>query len=260
MEHMNKDPYIFYGRPSFREYHHTDMSQGLKWHHVARMRTGTARIETLAGERLHLRAGDVFYLPMGLCYHSYWYGDDKDVERRVEWDTLGFTYFPDFSGRHYAPQLLHTDAECMTILEHLFDMPFDTVSGSGWLYLLLGRVLPDMIEIKPNAKQDMIARAKQYMLDHPSDSVEQLAMHCGMSPSSLYSLFRDHSDVSIREFKVQVRIDRAIELLTTTDLSVEEISRRLDFSSAAYFRAVFKQMTGCSPSEQRHREAIMKIL
>lgn len=254
MEHIKQSHYITYAQPMYREYHHTDMSRGLVCHHVARMRLGTARIVTLAGEELLLRAGDVFYLPMGLCYHSYWYGDEADGERRVEWDSVGFTYFPDFSGRHFAPQLLHPDEAGMASLERVFELPFDTVSGSGWLYLFLGRMLPDMIELQLDPKQRALARARQYIAYHPNGSVEDIAGYCGVSQSSLYSLFREHSRQTIRELKNQVRIEQAIELLATTDLSVEEISRRLEFCSAAYFRVIFKQVTGKAPTDVRREK------
>ena len=54
-----------------REDHHTDNSAGIDSHFLARMHSGHARIVTLDGEELRLTAGDVFYLPLGLRYHSY---------------------------------------------------------------------------------------------------------------------------------------------------------------------------------------------
>lgn len=261
MKHLEKtEPCIFYARPSHRERHHTDMSHGLPYHHVARLRRGTGHIVLLSGEELHLAAGDVFYFPMGMCYHSYWYGDGEGEECRVEWDTVGFTYLPDVLGRHYAPQILKPDEDGMALLEQLFVSPFDTVSGSGYLYLFLGQLLPNMIELKPNVKQQQIARVRYYISQNPNYSVAELAKRCGMSQSSLYALFRSAGDMSISELKNQIRIERAIELLITTDLSVEEISRRLEFCSAAYFRAVFRRVTGKAPTDVRREESGYRML
>ena len=45
----------------------------------------------------------------------------------------------------------------------------------------------------------------------------------------------------------------AVELLTTTDKTVEEISSLLRFSSAAYFRKVLRKHTGLTPKQIRKK-------
>ena len=49
-------------------------------------------------------------------------------------------------------------------------------------------------------------------------------------------------------YRQKVLCDKASEILATTDLSIEEISSMLKFSSAAYFRKIFKEHTGTTPS------------
>ena len=74
-------------------FHHTDNSAGISCHFVARMNSGSGIIRALSGEELHLRAGDIFYLPKGLQYHSYWTIDETG-DRSVSWESYGFTYYP----------------------------------------------------------------------------------------------------------------------------------------------------------------------
>lgn len=260
MDALKKEPYIFYTRPSHRERHHTDMSRGLPYHHVARLCRGTGHIVLVSGEELHLSAGDVFYFPMGMRYHSYWYGDETDSEHRVEWDSVGFTIFPDEMGRCYAPQILTVDKATRAWLNSLMAPLTDPLTRSGYLYLVLGSLLPHMVETQTDGNQRMIALARKYMTQHPGCTVASLAAACGMSESSLYSLFRKHSSVSIREMRNQIRIEQAVGLLTTTDLSVEEIARRLEFSSAAYFRVVFREVTGKKPRDVRREESGRRML
>ena len=45
--------------------------------------------------------------------------------------------------------------------------------------------------------------------------------------------------------------EKAIELLTHTPLSINEIADQTGFSTARYFSTVFKQHTGLSPSQYR---------
>ena len=51
--------------------------------------------------------------------------------------------------------------------------------------------------------------------------------------------------------KQEILCEKAVQLLTTTDLSVEEISNRLLFSSSSYFRKIFKKYTGKTPRQIR---------
>ena len=50
------------------------------------------------------------------------------------------------------------------------------------------------------------------------------------------------------------RIDKAVDLLLNTDLSITEISEQTGFSYQRYFSSVFKQVKGVTPSQFR-REA-----
>lgn len=58
------------------------------------------------------------------------------------------------------------------------------------------------------------------------------------------------------EFKQRVLINKAAELLQTTDLPIEEISWRLGFSSPSYFRKIFKKYHTESPREFRKMHAM----
>ena len=51
-------------------------------------------------------------------------------------------------------------------------------------------------------------------------------------------------------------MERAKALLISTDYSVEEISRSLEFSSGAYFRKCFHETFGISPRQMRQNAEI----
>jgi AraC-like DNA-binding protein len=46
-------------------------------------------------------------------------------------------------------------------------------------------------------------------------------------------------------------IQHALDLLTHTDMTVDEISQSTGFASSNYFRTVFTKMTGKTPKEVR---------
>ena len=86
---------------------------------------------------------------------------------------------------------------------------------------------------------------------HPDFKVGDLARHCSMSESGLYAFFREYAGTTPIDMKHRMKVEQAIGLLATTDLSIEEISDRLKFSSAAYFRKIVKEQTGKTPSALR---------
>jgi LacI family transcriptional regulator len=50
---------------------------------------------------------------------------------------------------------------------------------------------------------------------------------------------------------VRVRLERAKQLLTETDLSIAEVSHQIGFASASYLCQVFRRQLGVSPAEFR---------
>ena len=82
-------------------------------------------------------------------------------------------------------------------------------------------------------------------------SVPALARHCHMSESGLYAAFREIKGCTPIEMWHRVQSERAVELLLSTDLSIEEICAKLGFCSASYFRKVLRVTTGKTPREIR---------
>jgi transcriptional regulator GlxA family with amidase domain len=52
---------------------------------------------------------------------------------------------------------------------------------------------------------------------------------------------------------VKVRVREAAHLLSHTDIPIEDVARHTGFLNRAYLRRVFKQITGESPAQFRHR-------
>lgn len=237
---------------SHKRYVHTDNSRGIEKHYIARLRCGSGRIVTLDGDTLELRENDVFYLPLGLKYNSYWTPCEKCG--KVEWESLGFALFPDPSGKEYPQQIITTTSENEKLLDRIADNMTVSASSIGLLYSFIGGILPKMRETKHDPRSAMLARASDYIAANPDFRVPDLARHCGMSESGLYAFFRAFANTSPIEMKNKIQTEKAVELLGSTDLSVEEISDRLGFSSVAYFRKIVKKFTGKTPTDIRKEQ------
>ena len=232
-----------------KQAHHTDNSMGTPSHFIARMKCGSVRFVCLDGKEMVAQGGDVFYLPMGLKYHSYWTpSPDRGV---AQWESYGFTNFPNADEMHYAMQILHPSDTAISYLDALAKDKRVCASSVGWLYLFLGELLPTMQEKDPDPQARLFAKAKQYIATHNDLKVGRLARHCNMSESGLYAFFRRYANTTPIALKHQLLVEEAIRLLGSTDLSIEEISRSLHFSSSAYFRKIVKEQTGKTPVELR---------
>jgi AraC-like DNA-binding protein len=100
---------------------------------------------------------------------------------------------------------------------------------------------------------DMINRARlriRESLESPL-TIQQVAEDLGVSYSNFRKLFKEYTGLSPAVYQQDLRLQRAKELLSTTDMSIKEIAYRLNFESPDYFSAKFKIKTGRRPSELR---------
>ena len=229
---------------------HTDNSKGTSCHYVARMQSGSGIIRALSGEELHLSAGDIFYLPMGLQYHSYWM-TDKSEDQSVSWESYGFTHLPIPNETRYAMQKIHPSATAVQWLDRLARNQTVSPASVGYLYLFLSEVLPDLRIAEPDPKAALLRTAYSYIQQHEKFTVPDMARACGISESGIYALFRNCVHTTPVEIRHRLIAERAVAMLTTTDMTVETIASSLGLCSSAYLRRILKKQTGQTPSKIR---------
>jgi AraC-like DNA-binding protein/mannose-6-phosphate isomerase-like protein (cupin superfamily) len=88
-------------------------------------------------------------------------------------------------------------------------------------------------------------------------SVRSLAAQCGCSPDHLTKLFaRHHGGQTLKARMLQLRLERAAQLLADTPLSVKEVAWASGFSGASHFIHSFRRCYGTTPlgwrAAQRH--------
>lgn len=78
-----------------------------------------------------------------------------------------------------------------------------------------------------------------------------LTKELGISRTGLYDKVRNLTGYSLNEYIKRQRIEKAISLLTDTDMSIVEISEATGFSYPRYFSSLFKELTGSTPTQFR---------
>lgn len=82
-------------------------------------------------------------------------------------------------------------------------------------------------------------------------NIEQVATNLNVGYSYFRQMFRKYTGISPTQYHLSLRIQKAKDLLVSTDQSFKEIAIDLGFESYFYFSRIFKDKTGTSPMEFR---------
>ncbi|WP_408898984.1 GlxA family transcriptional regulator [Nocardioides sp. R1-1] len=92
-------------------------------------------------------------------------------------------------------------------------------------------------------------------LDRPV-SLDEVADSFGLSVRTLTRRFRAETGLTVGAWLAQARVERAKELLETTDAGVDRVADLAGFGTAAALRKHFRDRVGLSPQQYRARFAL----
>ena len=82
-------------------------------------------------------------------------------------------------------------------------------------------------------------------------SLNEIARSINVSPWHLCRLFRMATGTSVNQYLLNLRMQKAKELLETTCLRVKEIMNKVGIRDESHFARTFKKLFGVSPSQYR---------
>jgi len=97
------------------------------------------------------------------------------------------------------------------------------------------------------------ARELLAQLDGPQPTIETLARELRISPYHFIRQFEALFGVTPHQYRIQVRLDRAKQLLATQRRSVTAVCMDVGFSSLGSFSTLFSRRFGETPSRYRRR-------
>ena len=111
------------------------------------------------------------------------------------------------------------------------------------------------------AKDSRLREVFCYINDHYSDNItlEFLSTHFHISLSHLCRQFKKTAGMTFTEYLFSFRMDRAMVLLTATDLSITEVSERVGYADYFYFSKMFKKYTGRTPTRYRKDKGLYEV-
>ncbi|MGD2078002.1 MAG: response regulator [Chloroflexota bacterium] len=123
---------------------------------------------------------------------------------------------------------------------------------------LMANVLAYRNEQAQHEKAQLIYQAKVYIEANFSDPdllLEDVATSVHLSPSHFSLVFSRGAGESFKSYLTKIRIERAKELLRTTDLKCFEIAYQCGYHDPHYFSYAFKRNTGTPPQQYRQLTA-----
>lgn len=82
-------------------------------------------------------------------------------------------------------------------------------------------------------------------------TLDLVASHVYLHKTYICQLFTKHLQISFVTYLENVRINKAKELLHTTNMSIREIADAAGYANASYFSKVFKKRVGLTPQQYR---------
>ncbi|WP_291594051.1 hybrid sensor histidine kinase/response regulator transcription factor [Bacteroides sp.] len=93
----------------------------------------------------------------------------------------------------------------------------------------------------------------QENLDSSDLDVTFICKEIGMSRASLYNKLKALTDMGANDYINKFRMEKAIVLITGTEMTFTEIAEKVGFTTSRYFSTAFKQYTGETPTQYKEK-------
>ncbi len=142
---------------------------------------------------------------------------------------------------------------CFYKAEDKTGIPSPRIIGLGifywWGVYIVEEYTKDVFE------KELIQRAISLMHNdfNKELTLEKVARECGFSKFYFSRIFKKYTGKNFKIYLIELRINRAKELLMHSKLPISQICYQTGFNDLSYFSRVFKKIVGLSPSEFRQR-------
>lgn len=106
---------------------------------------------------------------------------------------------------------------------------------------------------KSDIEQLIYARDILYKNQNKQVTIHWLSMTVGMNSNKLKYGFKQQFGISVHAFQVQLRMEKAKELLKETDIPIKEIALITGYRNTSSFSVAFKKCCNTAPSWWRNQ-------
>ena len=212
---------------------------------------------TKKGVRIYAKAGSVVYTPKGSEYsvefvnfktkssstlqvNFYVYANLNEQVRLCDDDVKVFSQNNSFKLKDLFFNLRFLSSNANTL----------PTQKKATLYEILNNLDNQQLRAKQNSS---ISRGIEYLHQHFADNptIPTLAKECHVSEEYFRRIFKKQTGITPSEYRNKLRIEKALEYIKYTDLSIQEISDCLGYATVSHFIKQFKVTFGCPPLQYR---------
>ena len=146
--------------------------------------------------------------------------------------------------------------EMLYLAQQTGDSPFRLM---GHLYFLLDALITSSVSrnrLQQGKLSDFYVREALSFIENNymrEITVADLARSCNLNRSYFGKIFRDAMKKSPQEFLAEYRMEKAARMLTTTDISIGEISASVGYPNQLHFSRAFKRVYSMAPRDYRKK-------
>jgi AraC-like DNA-binding protein len=147
-------------------------------------------------------------------------------------------------------EVLRGEVGALELDERVFSIALEVLAGGPTVRSSAG------VRLSVARRRDEIVEAARAELSRHAEenlSVRDLARAVGTSPFHLCRLFRDHTGMTLRAYRTELRVRLALEDLAIGACTISAIAHRFGFASHAHFVRVARQLFGSVPGTIRKR-------
>jgi two-component system response regulator YesN len=152
--------------------------------------------------------------------------------------------------------LLHIEFADLDIL-----FRFETIEDiRQWLGEQLRKIADILYARRQDRHGKLIEDIERFVEERIADgaTLRDVAQHFSFSPNYLSHLFREKTGERFSAYMARKRLDKACELLRTTNIKVFEISDLLGYSTVTYFSRQFRNVYGMTPGDYRRQSEALR--
>lgn len=123
----------------------------------------------------------------------------------------------------------------------------------NWVIYVFNKSVSYVEEVTKS--QTVIEKVKTYIKKNYNKDItrDDMASYVFLNPDYLSRSFKKATGLSLTEYLTEQRIEKSMQLLSTTNIQISNISDEVGYNNMNYFSKIFKKITGTTPVEYRKK-------
>lgn len=226
-------------------YHESAFPFPARYNFIMYLQKGSAYISS-ENKTVVISEGDALHIPRGAKYSVKLVGTPE-----ILFGSYAYLNHRENEGQRYDIQKIPLTPRMRELIANVGRINDVNCESIGYFYLFLHELYKVLAPNVNDGKHTLLERAMNFIVRKPDCKIRDVADHCHVSESGLYALFSERADFTPAQFKLRVKLERAVNYLVSTDIPIEEISDLCGFSSSSYFRKKLFSVYKKTPTEIR---------